>query len=95
MNNIFDLPLNQENYKQIEKHKSEHKEQVLAYLKNGELASIGGLVTDFGTGEWTNIENLDYENGEFYWCTSDIYHFEKYDLKLRDDFVRYVLEQSK
>ena len=51
-------------------------------------------MTDFFTDNWTFIENLDYESGDYYWNTSDIYHFEKYDLKLNDDFVQYVLEQT-
>lgn len=95
MRSIYDTSLNKETYSDFPKQEYEHKKAILDYLRGGKLTSIGGIVIDFSTDTWTYIENLEYESGEYYWDTSDIYHFEKYDLKLNDDFVQYVLEQTK
>lgn len=95
MRSIYDTSLNKETYLNFPKQKYENKNAILDFLKKGKLTSIGGIVTDFFTDTWTFIENLDYESGEYYWNTSDIYHFEKYDLKLNDGFIQYVLKQTK
>lgn len=69
------------------------KEKILFFLRSFPPVSITGKVIDAQNGEWTNIDNLDYESGDFYWDSSDIYHFEKYDIKLNDEFVQYVLNR--
>lgn len=93
MKNIFDVILNSDSFKTSEREPAPMKEILLKFLKNGKVTSIGGIVIDFNDGKWTGIESLDYESGEFYWDSSDIYHFEKYDVKLNDDFVQYVLNR--
>ena len=94
MKPIFELELSKETFSNLKNDNSIDKDFFVSFLKNGKLVSIGGIVVDFSTGEWTNIENLDYESGDYYWNSSDIYHFEKYDLKLNSDFIKYVLEKT-
>ncbi len=41
-------------------------------------------------------ERIDngYFDGEYYWDETDIYHFEKYNMPLSDDFIKYVLSKN-
>lgn len=97
MKPIFDCELSTDTFDNLKKScdNSFNKQPFYDFFKeNGKLVSIGGIVIDFQTNEWTNIENLDYETDDFYWNTSDIYHFEKYNLKLNDDFIEYVLNRQ-
>ena len=32
-------------------------------------------------------------SSEYCWTSEEIYHFEKYDLKLNDDVIRYILSK--
>jgi len=34
-----------------------------------------------------------FNDGEYCWTSEEIYHFEKYDLKLNDDVIRYILSK--
>ena len=94
MKPIFEFELSKETFSKLKKDRNVDKELFISFLKNGKLVSIGGIIIDFSTNEWTNTENLDYESGDFYWNSSDIYHFEKYDLKLNDDFIKYVIRET-
>ena len=96
MKPIFDCELSADTFDNLKKSCDDkfNKQAFYDFLKEkGKLVSVGGIVIDFQTKEWTNIENLDYETDNFYWNTSDIYHFEKYNLKLNDDFIEYVLNR--
>lgn len=46
-------------------------------------------------GKETNILENEYTDGTYIWFESWKYYFKKYDLKLNDDFIQYVLEQAK
>jgi hypothetical protein len=39
-----------------------------------------------------SVETID--DGAYYWTSEEIYHFEKYDLKLNTDFIDHVLSKS-
>ncbi len=93
MKNIFDVILSSDSFQSAERELSPQKETLLLFLKKGKVTSIGGIIIDFNDGKWTGIESFDYESGEFYWDSSDIYHFEKYDIKLSDEFIQYVLNR--
>ena len=34
-----------------------------------------------------------YTDGEYSWTSEEIYHFEKYNLELNEDFVKKVIEK--
>lgn len=68
------------------------KEKVLAYLQSFEDDSVcAGKVYDMHKKEYTDITNVTYCDGEYYWDSTVIYYFEYYDLKLEDKFIEKVL----
>lgn len=69
---------------------------ILKYLKSlPPKAVAAGHFTDLFTGQEVQGEDECYfESEQWWWTTQDIYHFEKYDMKLDDDFCKYVLEQA-
>lgn len=74
------------------------KKTVLNYLKERgeEYAALTCSAMDYISDKPINGASLkSFTDGEYLWSNEEIYHFEKYDLKLNDDFVKYVLEQTK
>lgn len=70
----------------------EEKSRVLAYMKSFKPDCAAGMsLKDEMTGEVLDSGVSGYEDGVFYWDTRHIYHFEKYNLKLNDDFIEHVL----
>lgn len=69
------------------------KEKILKHLKAGELfaAGDGGTTIDEKTGEEILLPLNAFTDGVFIWITFDIYFFEKYDVKLSEEFKRHVL----
>ena len=71
------------------------KEKVLAYLKSFDPDCVAGMyLVDEVTGETIHSCVEGYEDSEFYWDTREIYHFEKYNLHLDEDFVEYVVNYA-
>lgn len=58
-------------------------------------ACVPSYIFDPIMGKETNILENEYTDGTYTWFESWKYYFIKYDLKLNDDFVQYVLEQTK
>lgn len=74
--------------------KIDNKDRILAYMKSFEpecfsSAFVVDIVEDFDT----QIDDVGFTDGEYTWYTSWIYHFEKYNLKLNDDFIAHVLSK--
>lgn len=70
------------------------KEKILAYLKRfPECAFTSAPVKDAFTGKIVYDANNARTDGVFQWSESEIYHFEKYNLKLNNDFIEYVLNR--
>lgn len=71
------------------------KERVLAYLKGFEkCAYTSQPVIDLFTGEKQNFIADARTDGVYTWYDHEIYHFEKYNLKLNDDFIQRVLSRT-
>ena len=69
------------------------KSKVLAYLKSKKDVGIAlRYVREQITGESTGIELACFVDGNFAWTTDTIYHFEKYNLKLSEEFLKSVLD---
>lgn len=72
------------------------KETVLRYLKsfhpNGYTTAY---LKDKITGVTVSEGFAGYNDGEYEWYDYWIYHFEKYNLKLNDDFIEHVLSKIK
>lgn len=78
-----------------EKIDEKTKEIVLEYLHGytEPSAIIPGRFYDAVTGEECAQGYYSNNDGMYYWFSSDIYHFEKYDFKLSDEFVEHVLQR--
>lgn len=73
------------------------KNTVLKYLKkySEDCVAIACVATDYVTGETLNESILSYDDGVYCWTNEEIYLFEKYNLKLNDDFIEHVLKNTK
>ncbi len=73
-----------------------NKKKVLHFLKSQPpYAAAGGPFEDVVTGEYqSGKEFLAFKVADWKWTSSDIYHFEKYDLELKPEFIEYVLTHS-
>lgn len=72
-----------------------HKDKILSYMKNAPVvAATTALVTDYITKEQFYKANNPHSDGVFQWYEDEIYHFEKYNLKLNDEFIQHVLSNS-
>lgn len=70
------------------------KHKVLEYLKSfGKTAYTTARVVDLFTGEEQTFIDDARSDGVYTWYDSEIYHFEKYNLKLNDDFIEHVLNR--
>lgn len=79
---------------QRKKYEYEQKEKLIIYLKTrGELCSVAGYVDDLVTGEEVNIPNGGYRDDQYEWSTQEIYHIEKYDAAVVDEFLQYMLKK--
>lgn len=70
----------------------DNKEKVLNYLKNGKddgvcCSSIFDFVSSSSTGNTIHC----YTDGEFSWDDEEIYHFEKYNIKLDEEFISKII----
>lgn len=70
-----------------------NKSQILDYMKSFSepTAYTSQPVIDRFTHLELNKINNAFSDGVYTWYMSEIYHFEKYNLKLNDDFIEYVL----
>ena len=74
-----------------------NKRKVLDYLKRHgeEYACLTCSAMDYVTNKHIKgISLKTFTDGEYLWTNEEVYHFEKYNLKLNDDFIRHVLEQE-
>ena len=84
-------------YPEVESLKlpAEKKETVLSYLRNApHIAESPGMAVDAFTKERLHTP-ISLQGDDIYIWRSDIaYYFEKYDLKLPDDFIEYIRQQK-
>lgn len=92
---ITDFDIDDVSPEELKKYCSEmplmQKQKIVSYLKNAPLmAFTSAPVRDVFTGE--NVRDADNarSDGTYQWYESEIYHFEKYNLKLNDDFIKYI-----
>lgn len=71
-----------------------NKEKILAYLKKfDDWAFTSMPVYDIYTGEKVEDADNAKTDGTYIWYCSEIYHFEKYNLKLNKEFIKYLTPQ--
>lgn len=70
------------------------KKYVLKYLKSFEPDCAAGMsLIDEITGKAVGTGVNGYGDLEFFWDSREIYHFEKYNLELNQDFLKYILKK--
>lgn len=71
------------------------KDSVISYMKSGHKKWFTtACVQDIVTEQETDIPDTGFTDGEYLWYAAEIYHFEKYNLKLNDDFIAHVLSKT-
>lgn len=72
------------------------KDKILNYMKSFQpILFTSAPVTDVFTNVEVKVADNGYTDNEYTWYESEIYYFEKYNLKLNDDFIEYVLNKTK
>ena len=72
------------------------KDKIVAFLRSfSPVAYSSAPVVDRLDGTKTKYMDNLRQCGYFRWSESEIYHFEKYNLKANEDFIQYVLNQTK
>lgn len=80
----------------ISKTEITDKNTLLDYMrKTPETAFTSQPVYDKMTGDKVSDADNMHDDGEYYWFEEDIYHFEKYNIKLSDEFIDHVLRVTK
>ncbi len=67
------------------------KKKIIAYMKSPEPDTALGLVWDCVEAKETREENVGYEDNTFMWSSQDIYHIEKYNAAVTEDFLKHIL----
>ncbi len=71
------------------------KEKVIAYLKaQKRVSGCPRDAIDCVTGEKISSSYSVYTDGEYDWCDFLIYHIEKYNVLLPQDFVDHIMKQA-
>lgn len=72
----------------------DNNDKIVQYMRSFEPECFSSaFVIDIVNGFDTQIDDTGFTDGEYTWYTSWIYHFEKYNLKLNDDFIAHVLSK--
>lgn len=70
------------------------KKKILEYMKSFKVYGYStAYVLDVVNQEETALNEVSFTDGDYLWSSSWIYHFEKYNLKLNDDFIAHVLSK--
>ena len=73
----------------------QEKQKISEYLKSFPLSAYTSEpVYDKFTGDMVREADNARSDGVYTWYESEIYHFDKYNLKLDDEFVDYVLNKT-
>lgn len=76
------------------KYTTENKSRVDKYFKSIEPCAACGLIYDCIEGMELQKENVGYCDGEFIWTSQDVYHFEKYNAAITDEFMAHITKMA-
>lgn len=69
------------------------KSKVLEHMKNGRpYCASARSVKDRMTGEYTGMEDNWKTDGVYCWSEETMYHFDKYNLSLPNEFVEHAVK---
>lgn len=76
----------------ISENPTPDKDLILKYLKSGKIVAVSpSFITDVISGKKTKNQLMMMTDGVFEWRSDIVYYFDKYNLKLPDDFINTVL----
>ena len=75
-------------YTEVMEYSSKEKLNLLKYMRAFEPFAVAGKVYDCRTGERLKTENAGYNDGTYIWTEEDIYHIEKYNAAVTEDFLK-------
>lgn len=79
-------------YKNISDTPIKRKEKILEHLKSGKVSAVApSYIKDVIANKTVNKTLMMMNDGKYEWRSDVIYYFEKYNLKLSDDFIKEVL----
>ena len=74
----------------------EEKDRILKYLKTGKIDGVRcSGIYDYIKNEPKPETIRLFTDGEYYWDSEEVYHFEIYNIALNPDFVQKVLSIDK
>ena len=76
------------------KTEMQNKQKVLRYLKHGKHPIVAPMFYKDRETNKPAVEAYYLDDGVYTWSSDIIYHFEKYNYPLPDDFIEYVLSNS-
>ena len=80
----------------VSNNEMENKTVILDYLRKGKVtAASPARMVDVINGEKIDGSLKMLEDDKYAWRSDLIYYFEKYNLKLDDDFIAHVLSKMK
>lgn len=97
ISDCIELDTNEKNHiiEMISSEPIPQKEIILGYLKNGQDNGVCcSSVYDFIESHSVPRTIHRYKDDIYEWDDSEIYHFEKYNLRLNDDFIKHVLSKE-
>ena len=74
--------------------KIEGKEKVLRYMKNGKNPVCAAMYYKDRENGVTPFEAIYWDDGVYTWSSDTLYHFEKYNYRIEQEFVDYVLKKK-
>ena len=74
-----------------ENYSPKAKNAILAYMKAGSPYVAGGYVFDCVKCKETEIPGVGYDDGIFSWDSQDIYHIDKYNAAVTNEFYEHVM----
>ena len=66
------------------------KRAILDYMKSFDPFAVAGMVYDCRTGVKLRTENVGYNDGKFMWSEQDIYHIDKYNASVTEEFLKAI-----
>ena len=76
-------------------YSEEEKNELVQFLRKGELCGVGDFVNDCVTGAKTSLEDVAYRKDGYLWTTAELYHIEKYNAAVTDDFLQHVITEAR
>lgn len=81
-------------YDLVSDNEIQNKSYIVNYLKSGRVSSASpSIVYDIISGEKINQHLEMLNDGKYAWRSDTIYYFEKYNMKLSDEFIDHVLSR--